>query len=87
MSRLIDLLMIFGGISLWCVFAFWLIRCHGPFAGWSKSAQCQRCGYILHNFDTPVWSSDKTCVKCGPDALWKRVTARPVGFRAYEVKG
>jgi len=64
----------------------WITRVYGPFSGWSESAQCQRCGFVLHRFYTPVWSDDKTCKRCGPNSTWKRVVARPVGLFGYEVK-
>ena len=68
------------------VFVWWFARASSPFGGWRKSAECQRCGHIIHGYDTPVWSPDKTCEKCGPHATWKRVYAKPAAFFGYIVK-
>ena len=64
----------------------WLVRQFGPYSGWAKSAQCQRCGFILHGFDTPSRSRDGTCEKCGPYAPWKFIYAKPVGLWGYKTQ-
>lgn len=79
---------LFGFLFLLAIFGavIWICRVFGPWSGWAQSAQCQRCGFIIHHFDYPVWSGDKTCQRCGPHSTWKRVVARPVGLFGYEVK-
>lgn len=74
------------GSPVWMCLVFWYLRAHGPSSGWRRGAQCLRCGHLSHGYDTPVWGFDKTCPKCGPSATWRRVTARPIGFFAYEVR-
>ena len=77
---------IVAAMALILALTFWFARTMGSFAGWRKSAQCQRCGFIIHGWDTPVWSNDKTCEKCGPSSTWKTVFAKPVGLWGYDVK-
>ena len=82
----VEVVLPFAVIAAPMILGVWLVRQFGPFSGWDKSAQCQRCGFILHGFDRPVWGHDKTCEKCGPYATWKSIYAKPVGLWGYKTQ-
>jgi hypothetical protein len=71
-------------IALGC-FSVWLGRCH-LYGGWRQSSRCLRCGHIAHGSPKFLRGPDKTCIRCGPQAEFENVAAKPVGLWGYSVR-